>query len=114
MVAYKILQIASRPCTEWHRSEKKKGNMLGDAYPWVDLQDADGLKHLAWAVHDGVFMPSNKLAVSGHYDWDCMVAGTLICLIFQGQTDKDDCGPMTIASFNVKWATELVQQQGLL
>ena len=77
------------------------------------LLSADGLEHLAWAVYDGVFVPGDKLALSGHYDWDRVVAGTLICLIFQGQTDKEHCGPMTIASFNVKWATELVQQQGL-
>ena len=37
MVAYEILQIALHRCSEWHRSEKKKGNMLGDAYPRVDL-----------------------------------------------------------------------------
>ena len=42
-------------------------------------------------------MPSNKPALSGHYDWD----------------DKEHCGPTTIASFNAKWAMELAQQQGL-
>ena len=79
----------------------------------MDLQDADCLKHLAWAVYDGVFMPGNKLALSGHHDWDRVIAGTLICLISWGQTDKEHCGPATIASFNAKWATELGQQQGL-
>ena len=58
-------------------------------------------------------MRGNKLALSGHYDWNHAVAGTLIHLIFQGQTDKEHCVPMTIASFNAKWATELVQQLGL-
>ena len=94
-------------------SEKKKDNMLGDTYLWVDFLDADGLKRLAWAVYNGVFMPGNKPALSGHYDWDRVVAGTLICLIFWGQTDTEHCGPMTIASFNAKRATELAQQQGL-
>ena len=65
-------------------SEKKKGNTLGDAYPWVDLRDVDGLEHLAWAMYNGVFMPGNKPALSGHYGWDCVVAGTLIHLIFLG------------------------------
>ena len=87
--------------------------MLGDAYLWVDLQDADGLECLAWAVYDGVFMTGNKPALSGHYDWDRVVAGTLIHLIFQGQTDKEHCGPVTIVSFNAKQAVELAQQQGL-
>ena len=58
-------------------------------------------------------MPSNKPALSGHHDWDHVVAGTLICLIFWGQTDKEHCGPANIASFNTRWATELAQQQGL-
>ena len=75
--------------------------------------DADGLRCLAWAMYNGVFVPGNKQALSGHYDWDHVVAGTLIHLIFWGQTDKEHCGPMTIASFNVKWVTELAQQQGL-
>ena len=49
---------------EQRGSEKKKENMLGDKYPWVDFPDADGLKHLAWAVYDGVFMPGNKPALA--------------------------------------------------
>ena len=36
VLAYEILQIASCQCMEQHGSKKKKGNMLGDAYPWVD------------------------------------------------------------------------------
>ena len=65
-------------------------------------------------MYDGVFMPGNKLALSSHYNWDYVVVQTLIHLIFQEQTDKEHCGPATIASFNAKWATELAQQQGLL
>ena len=80
--------------------------MLGDAYLW-------GLKHLAWAMYDEVFVPGNKLALSFYNDWDHVVAGTLVHLIFWGQTDKEHCEPTTVASFNVKWATELVQQQRL-
>ena len=78
-----------------------------------DFRDASSLECLAWAMYDGVFVPSNKPALSGHYDWDCVVAGTLICLIFWEQTDKEHCGPAIIASFNVKLEMELVQQQGL-
>ena len=114
MVAYEIPQIASCQCREQYGSEKKKGNMLGDTYSWADLQDANSLEHLAWAMYNGVFMPGNKPALSGHYNWDHVVVGTWIHLIFQGQTDKEHCGPVTIASFNAKWAMELAQQQGLL
>ena len=37
MVAHEIRQIGSCRCTEWHGSEKKKSNALGDAYLWVDF-----------------------------------------------------------------------------
>ena len=112
MVAYEILQIALHQCTEQHRSKKKKENTLGDTYPWVDFRDADSLERLAWAMYNRVFMPGNKPALSGCYNWDRVVAGTLIHLIFWGQTDKEHCGPTTVASY-VKWTTELAQQQGL-
>ena len=92
MVAYEILQIVSHQCMEWHGSEKKKENMLGDAYPWVDFQDADGLECLAWAVYDRVFVPGNKPALSGYYDWDHVVAGTLICLISGGGLTRSTVG----------------------
>ena len=97
VVAYDILQIASHRCTEQHGSKKKKGNMLGDAYPQVDFRDADGLDCLAWAMYDGIFVPGDKPALFGHYDWDRVVAGTLIHLISWGQADKEHCGPMNIA-----------------
>ena len=80
----------------------------------MDFQDIHGLECLAWAMYDRLFVPGNKLALSGHYNWDHVLVGTLIHLIFWGQTDKKHCGLMTVASFNVKWATELAQQQGLL
>ena len=88
------------------QKQGKKGNILGDAHPWVDLRDANSLKHLTWAAYNRVFVPGDKPALSGHYNWDCVVAGTLIHLIFQGQTNKEHCGPMTIAFFNVKQATK--------
>ena len=59
-------------------------------------------------------MPNNKPALPGYYDWDCVVAGTLIHLIFQGQTDEEHCGPATTASFKAKWAMKLAQQHGVL
>ena len=46
-------------------------------------------------MYDGVFMPGNKPALFSHYDWDCVVARTLIHLIFWEQTDKEHCGPTT-------------------
>ena len=47
VVAYEILQIVSCRCKEWCGSEKKKDNTLGDAYPQMNLWDANGLECLA-------------------------------------------------------------------
>ena len=112
VVAYEILEIASLHCTKQH-SSKKKCHTLGDAYPKVNLRDINGLKCLAWAIYDGVYMPSDEPALSGYNKWESIVVGTLIHLVFCGQTNKEHCKSMTIASFNMKQATGLAQQQGV-
>ena len=91
VVMWEILQIVSCHCTEWCGSEKQKENMLGDAYPCVDFRDKHGLECLAWAIYDHVFIPGNKPALSGYHEWDCIIVGTLIHLIYQGQVDEDHC-----------------------
>ena len=78
VVAYEILQIVSCGCMDWCGSEKQKDNTLGDAYPWVDFWDIHSLEHLAWAIHNGVFMPGNKPALSGYYNYDRVLVGTLV------------------------------------
>ena len=114
VVAYEILTIASLHCTEWHGSPKKPCNTLGDAYPRVVLSDVNGLECLAWAVYDGVFVPGDPPVLTGHHDWSCIIAGTTLCLIFCRKTPSEHCEPCTVASFNAKQATRLMQQQGLL
>ena len=57
---WKILHITSQHCTEWHRCEKVRENMLRDAYPHTDFRDIHDLEHLAWAVYSGIFVPSKE------------------------------------------------------
>ena len=63
--------------------KRKRTRLETHTHGWTS-EDADSLECLAWAMYDGVFMPGNKLALSGYYDWDHVVAGTLIRLDFSG------------------------------
>ena len=114
IVAYKILMVASLHCMERHGSQKKECNTLMAAYPRVNLSDMDGLEHLTWAVYDGVYVPGNPPALTGHHNWERIIVGTTLHLIFCGRTNDKHCKPSTIASLNAEQATKLVWQQGLL
>ena len=59
IVAYEILTVVLLCCTEQCSNPKKACNTLGNAYPRVNLNGVNGLKHLAWAIYDGVYMPGN-------------------------------------------------------
>ena len=114
VVAHKILKIALFHCTECHGSQKKECNTLGAAYPRVNLSDMDGLERLTWAVYDGVYMPGDLLDLTGHHDWEHIIVGTTLCLIYHGRTHAEHCKLSTIASLNAEEAMKLAWQQGLL
>ena len=110
VIAYEILALVSHHCTEWHGCTKKSCNSLSNAYPLVDLTDVDDLEHLAWVVYDGIFVPGDPPRLTGHHDWSCIFTGMTLCLIFHGITVEEHCPPCTVASFNTKGATRLMQQ----
>ena len=58
-------------------------------------------------------MPGDLLDLTGHHDWECIIGGTTLHLIFHGRTNEH-CKPSTITSLNVEQAMKLVWQQGLL
>ena len=113
IIAYEILTVALIHCTDRCSSPKKPCNTLGDAYPRVVLSNVNDLECLAWAMYDSAFVPGDPPALTGHHDCPCIIAGTTLCLIFCGKTPSEHCEPCTVASFNDKQATWLVQQQGL-
>ena len=86
-ITYKILAIVSLCCMEQHGSAKKCQNTLRDAYPLVNLNDKNGLEHLAWTVYNGIFIPGNPPMLTGHQDWSCIIAGMTLCLIYRGKTE---------------------------
>ena len=113
IVACEILTVASLHCMEWHGSQKEC-NTLGATYPRVNLSDVNGLEHLALAVYNEVYIPGDPPALTGYHDWEHIIAGTTLCLIFHGKTNGEHCKPSTIASLNAEQAMKLTQQQGLL
>ena len=114
VIAYEILTVALLYCIEWHGNPKKACNTLGNAYPRVNLNDVNGLECLAWAIYDGVYVPCDLPVLKGHHNWEHIITGTTLCLIFCGATNNEHCEPSMVASLNVKQATKLAQQQGLL
>ena len=77
----------------------------GDAYPCVDLWDPVVLEWLAWVVYDGMFAPGPPPEMLGHHDWDHMLAGTLVLLIYCGKMPYVHCNLTIIAGTNVQRAT---------
>ena len=59
------------------RAPKKHHKTCSKAYPRVDLNDMDSLEPLAWAVHD----------------WQWIIVGTTLRLIYQGATAEVHCPP---------------------
>ena len=59
-------------------------------------------------------MHGDLLALTGYHNWERIIAGTTLHLIFHGRTNGEHCKPLTIASFNAEQAMKLTQQQGLL
>ena len=82
IVAYEIITVAWLHCMEQGSSPKMPCNTLGDAYPRVVLSNVNGLECLALAMYDGMFVPGDPPALTGHHDWSHIIAGTTLCLIF--------------------------------
>ena len=59
-------------------------------------------------------MPGDLPALTGHHDWEHIISGTTLHLIFHGKTNDEHCKPSTIASLNAEQAMKLMQQQWLL
>ena len=96
IIAYEILTVASIHHTEQHSSPKKPCNTLGNAYPRVVLSDVNGLECLAWAMYDSLFVPGDPPALTGHYDWSCIITRTTLHLIFHGKPPCEHCKTCTV------------------
>ena len=76
------------------------------------LNYADSLEHLAWPVYDGVFLPRDPSMLTGYHDWQWIIAGTTLCLIYWGATAGAHCPLCTVTLLNAKQsAKEATWQQ---
>ena len=92
-------------CTNRCSKPKKWHKTCSDAYPRVDLNDMDGLEHLARAVCDGVFLPGNPPTLTGYHDWQQIIVGTMLTHL-SGKNTRGALSPCTFVSHNTKWASE--------
>ena len=74
----------------------------------VDVDDEKVLEQLAWAIDDGVLLPTDPPQLEGRHDWAWIIAGTYH-LVFWGEYDYDHCPLCTVASFNANQATGRVK-----
>ena len=58
-------------------------------------------------------MPGDLPALTAHHDWERIIAGMTLYLIFHGATTNEHCKPLTVALLNAKQAMKFTQQQGL-
>ena len=81
----------------------------------VDLNDVDGLVHLTWAIHDGVFLPGDLPTLTRYHDWQQIIARTMLHLIYWAAAADEHCPLCTVMSLNAEQAMkEATQQQGLI
>ena len=110
IVAYEILLLASLHCTEWQMQAHRPLQHQGVHIYLHGRYDEKGLKRLAWAVCDGVLLPSDLPELQGQHDWARIIAGTY-CLMFRGNSDFDHCLPCTSTSFDATQAAKMAKLQ---
>ena len=72
------------------------------------------MEWLTWAVYNGVYVPGDEPALSGHHNRLRIIAGTALHFIFSRSSPKEYCGPCAVSTFNAKQTTQFVKQQGHL
>ena len=93
--------------------QKAKGQTLGNAYLHINFWDVAKLEQFAWAIYDRMFVPGRVSEMLGYQDWDHIVVGSLVPLIYQGEMVWDHYGPATIARVNAHKATDFTKEQVL-
>ena len=88
VVAYEILCLSAQRCTKRQHGLEKTG--VPDALVLLNVDDARHLKHLMWAVYDGVLLVGAWPQLSGDHPW-CMVLASLHKHIYWGHDDVAHC-----------------------
>ena len=84
-----------------------------DALALLNTENAQHLKHLAWAVYDGALLVSPQPELLGPWPWCTMLAG-LQWHIYRSHEDGAHCPPQTLGSWDhEEWVQALCHMGGL-
>ena len=97
VLAYKILSISANRCMDRCNGIEKMG--VPNALALLNVEDAQHLKHLMWAVYNGAILVGPWAELSGTCTWCAVLAG-LQQHIYKGRDDAAHCPPQTLGSWN--------------
>ena len=111
IVAYEILCLSALRCTKrWHGLERKG---MPDTLSLLNVNDAQHLKCLTWAVYDGALLVGKRPKLPGNRPW-CMVLAGLYRHIYRDHEDMAHCSPYTLASWGCQERVEVLHREGRL
>ena len=111
VLAYEILCISTNQRTDWQHGVEKTG--VPDALALLNMNDTCYLKHLMWAVYDGVLLVGPWPELPGDCPW-CTVLAGLHKHIYRGHDDVAYCLPHTLGSWDCQEQIEVLQRGGRL
>ena len=103
VVVYEILSLTALRCTECQGWVEKQG--VPDAVSQINLNDTRHLKHLAWAMYDGVLLIGSQSELPGDHQW-CTVLAGIFKHIYRDCDDVAHCPPYMLASWDCQQRTE--------
>ena len=72
----------------------------------MDLNEVNSLKHFVCTIYDGVFLSRDLPTLTGYHDWQQIIAGTMLHLIYWGTTADEHCPLCTVVLLNAEQATK--------
>ena len=111
MFAYDILCISANRCTDWCNRIEKTG--ISDTLALLNVEDAQHLERLAWAVYNGAILVGPRPKLSGTCTWCAVLAG-LQRHIYRGCNDAAHCPPQTLGSWDHEERVEALHHVGSL
>ena len=107
IIAYKVLCLAVLCCMDQWCGCEKVG--VPDALEMLDLDDAQHLERLMWAVYDGALMVRNWLELPRHCSW-CTMLADLHQHIYKSCDDAAHCPPFMTASWDCHDRTKVLHR----
>ena len=109
VLAYEILCISANRCMDWQNGVEKTG--IPNALALLNVADICHLKHLTWAVYDGVLLVGTWPKLLGNQLW-CTVLAGLQWHIYRGCDDAAHCPPQMLGSWDHEEQVEALCRVG--